>query len=779
MPYTPPSQQSPSTSGRHTPSASQPANASQQSEPLSVQTPRANLPRSNSASYINRHRRTPSITKSISFTASPTDISRPEEETDRDEDNADTPELGSARLSGSVHQSPSPVNDSSKPSGAFMSPPDSRQGSSDDEGSPKKRGRELENLAELQAAIRIIEQHRESSPNRARDEARKAKLAFDMVLPPHAAASDHRLRAQATSPEAPPPLSHEARRISHSRSSTVAGPVPPSDKSPSSAEDSEGEDTSPRRPNMLRKKSGELVKPALRPPTARRRPSSMPGTPTYSKAVHFDHHLENVRHFMQVDKPLAVSAGSSPVETYEDSGEFPFGGDPKGSSFDWELALLNFPADTVDRKLLPVRVEKVYLSADNKLLIGSVSVANIAFHKQVVARFTVDYWKTTSEVVAAYSQDVRRKQVNDGYDRFNFNINLADQVDLENKTMFFCVRYTVDGREFWDNNNSMNFQVEFKKKSKSPSGKSGRPLNSLPRSRPGHTTSAGRPLSMPSSFDDFGNGFDNRYDFSQPPSKIIGDSGNSSSSSVRLKNAKPTEGPIPDTPTRRHQPASQAFGNRYDFGASLSAAIQAANSALGDRSGIKMKNEKASDAGGTPKNAPGLQESSLRSVPGTNSDQDGKIPSQSIKQPTAGASSAQPGSFVQEKQPLQSASYNELLDKYCFYGSGKPTQHSATEEKGTSDQVDAPTAEPSVPSKERPAPRVTPPKAMSSPSPDESQSSSRAESPRRARSLSPARMNSSNAGSNIASPVAFGYPYHNGNSGFPFSETHTPTAIRG
>jgi hypothetical protein len=93
---------------------------------------------------------------------------------------------------------------------------------------------------------------------------------------------------------------------------------------------------------------------------------------------------------------------------------------------------------------MPVRVERVFLSSDNKTLVGSVAVANLAFHKHVVARFTLDYWKTTSEVIAEFNHDIRQPK-REGYDRFNFNIKLADQANLEAKTMFFCVKYVVNG----------------------------------------------------------------------------------------------------------------------------------------------------------------------------------------------------------------------------------------------------------------------------------------------------------------------------------------------
>ena len=149
---------------------------------------------------------------------------------------------------------------------------------------------------------------------------------------------------------------------------------------------------------MVRKKSGELVKSSLKPAAFKRRPSSMPSTPTYpSKAVHFDAHLEHVRHFLQAERPTAVSAGSSPVELYDSESEFPFpheeGYRSRSPPFDWEIALPNFPRDTPERRALPVRVERVVLSTDNKSLIGTVAVANIAFNKWVTARFTFDFWK--------------------------------------------------------------------------------------------------------------------------------------------------------------------------------------------------------------------------------------------------------------------------------------------------------------------------------------------------------------------------------------------------
>jgi hypothetical protein len=183
-------------------------------------------------------------------------------------------------------------------------------------------------------------------------------------------------------------------------------------------------------------------------------------------SVHFDSHLEHVRHFLQVDKPLAVSANSPPNDVGDNDTEFPFSEDESSNSqklsFNWEIILSNFPDETPSRLALPVMLQHLFLSTDNRSLIGIVGVIDLPFHKLVVARFTLDYWKTLSEVVAE-STDMHRKNADD-YDWFQFNILLGDQANLEDKTMFLCIRYSVNGQQYWDNNNSLNFQVDFRKK---------------------------------------------------------------------------------------------------------------------------------------------------------------------------------------------------------------------------------------------------------------------------------------------------------------------------
>ena len=567
---------------------------------------------------------------------------------------------------------------SEKGRGMMISSPDSSQNSSEDEASGTwGRRRDLDNMAELQAAIRIIEQHRGSSPDRGpTEETKSARTTLGLSAP----RVETLVASKPFSPR--PPLSAEARKISHSRSNTDVSAFDsyPRNKfdSPSlSVSDNEFEEVPEAeirdKPALVRKKSGEPVRPALRPSCTRRRPSSMPGTPTYSKAVHFNNDLEQVRHFLQVDRPLAVSAGSSPVEHYESELEFPFNSSDSANQappFDWEIRLTNFPQETAGRSSMPVKVERVYLSSDNKQLLGAIAVRNISFHKLVVARFTLDYWKTTSEVKADFNNDVRRKQFSDGYDRFVFSIRLEDLANLENKTMFFCVRYNVAGQEFWDNNGSMNYQVDFSKKAKPQLGKHGmqgansRPLNALPRSKP----SSPRPRSFPSkASDDFVSSLASPYEFSsfpQPSAQIIGDS------PIRFK--KPAPELVPDAPGRRTTAAGQAFGNRYDFGASLSAAIQAASNALGDRSGIQLKEGAQSAPAKKLKFSPETTIEPVMAAAAPGRKESPQVSPVHLTQdaakinPPGTSDSAKPIALTTEKPSVQSSSYHELLDKYCF-----------------------------------------------------------------------------------------------------------------
>ncbi|KAI3399738.1 hypothetical protein diail_5805 [Diaporthe ilicicola] len=636
MPYTPPSK-SPASSAPTSPESSR--RPSLQASPGGS---RPVLPRS--ASYLTKHRRTPSAVG-----ASHGPINQP------------SPEATVADLKGmlnhSVRQSPPPVTDGqTMPNGAVISPPESST-SSDDDDLPQLRGRRTENLKKLHEAISQIPQHRESSPSKANNVDSGDLLVLPSQTEKLAEGVHHSFSASSLDD-----LAH-ARRTSHNRSMTMpdVGMSKSAEASITNSEEEEDDELLPR-PQMLRKKSGELVRPALRP-ASQRRPSSMPGTPTFSKAVHFDSHLEHVRHFLQVDRPLAVSAGSSPVDNYDSDTEYPFGNEDKHGArsppFEWEMVIHNFPSETPARRSLPVRLERVWLSNDHKFLIGSVVVANLAFQKSVTCRFTLDYWKTTSEVNAEYISELTPRIAEQGHDRFNFSIKLADLANLESKTLYFAIKFTANGQEHWDNNNGPNFQVDFRKKMLPQNGKKGvigasnRPAHSLPRSnRRSNPSTAPRPKSMPVGFDDFGDS--PKVNFDQSIHEYLGETG----PLLRLKSSKSTTSiPSDNLSNRLSAPSGQAFSNRYDFGASLTAAMQAAKDSMGKPDALQMKSQRKNPTLATGNMGRPLSKDQQPAVTNKN---------------TASAKStlpAVPGTGSPGATSIASSSYEEIVNKYCFFGS--------------------------------------------------------------------------------------------------------------
>ncbi|KAJ2897589.1 protein phosphatase regulator [Zalerion maritima] len=650
MPYTPPSARSPASS----PEASR--------RPSLQTTSRPSLPRS--ASYLTRQpRRTNSWSeKSPEQTATDNALlnayhppSTPPNIMSQTTPPGTSEDLQSL-ISGVVRQSPPPVTDGrSMPKGAIISPPDSSNSSSDEAEEPE-RGRTLEKqMVALQEAISQIPQHRSMSPPRTG--------LIDMPLsPPSTTALSSEGMHHCFSTGSLLGLGGGNRRRSHVKSNTEPKIIYSKSLDASLTESEEDSDVDIRKkPVMVRKKSGELVRPALRP-SSRKRPSSMPGTPTFGKNVHFDSCLEQVRHFCDVDRPSAVSAGSSPVDTYDTDDEFPFEASKRSPPCEWELVLSNFPGLTESRKSSSVRMERVWLSADQKSLLGSVIVSNLAFQKIVTCRFTLDYWKTTSEVAAEYSHEVRPRESPIGQDRFTFSIKLADTANLENKTLYFCIRYNVNGQELWDNNNHANFQVDFKKKHLPQNGKRGfqgasfRLANSLPRSNRRGTPPSSRKGSNSGTLDDFRQ--DGKAD-RESIHEVLGEAG--STSGLRLKGVKSTPSIASDNLSKGlGSPSGQAFSNRYDFGASLSAAKQAAkgsspmNSPTIEREveGLYMKPNRRGEAA----NAAKMRMNASTTTP----------TKPSVPQKPSAPNSVVPAPYA---SAIASSSYEEILNKYCFFGS--------------------------------------------------------------------------------------------------------------
>lgn len=621
MPYTPPSHQSPASSRTTSPVMSRSSSFSAESSGTrSPASPRPALPRSvSSTTYLNKQRRGPSVTQQepAGLPQSPVD----------DDSSTGRHIEGVISNNGSIRQSPSPVNNLLIPTGAILSPPDSSENSDGEDISEAPRGRNSfsHTWGALEQAVRSIELKREGSP---------ARNGVSFSEP-------------TTTIHSPTALSATARKISHSRSSTENAIIIPDriiTESPSEeSDDDESDDGLRVKPPLVRKKSGELVKPALRP-SSRRRYSSMPGTPTYSKSVHFNDNGNQTRHFLQVEKPSAISAGSSPVDTYDEETEYPFEGKDNSNKVEWNLRLANFPEETHERKHQPVRVEKVYLSTDTKTLIGTVAVANISFQKHVAARFTLDYWKTTSEVMAEYDNDVRKQNPHDGYDRFTFNIRLSDQANLENKTLLLCVRYNCGGQEHWDSNNGMNYQIDFVKKlaksastsSLSSLRSSSRPSrNTIPRSR--HSPPATRQERSLFGDEDLLSK-NSTYHFGSPE-KLTGDAAAQPQVKLKPRSKRVDLSRVGSAP-------ANGLGGRYDFGASLSAALSTAQDKLGKQSGLLPHTQASSQA------------QAHYFSPRTTSEVKPIVPER-------------PDAITTDRPAIGSQQYKDLVNKFCYVGSNK------------------------------------------------------------------------------------------------------------
>ncbi|KHJ30105.1 putative protein phosphatase regulator [Erysiphe necator] len=621
MPYTSPSSRSPISSSLSSPSSSR-----RSSVHLGISgAVRSDLPRS--ASYLARHRRTGSVQDSIGYNFKHSSY--------KNNSNDEMPYQGNLKIPQNFV-----IDNHQKENDLKVSPSDLNSASCDENESLNLQNNSNRckswNFNHQKTNTARDEQDLQLSPKSKVNQKTKKTAILDNKC------SDTKLNVEI----------REKQNVATTKfyNHSYNQPIISKESPMLSGDDSSSDDDETPKPSMVRKKSGELVRPALRPPIARRRPSSMPGTPTYSKAVHFDSHLEHIRHFLQVDRPLAVSAGSSPVPNYDSDNEFPFGEEYlREPPYEWELVISKFPLETPERLAQAVRVERVFLSNDNKILVGSIIVANLAYKKSVVVRFTLDYWKTTSEVVAEFNQD-SRQPIREGYDRFNFNIKLSDLANLDAKTMFFCVKYSVNGGEYWDNNNYKNFQLDFRKKVKAKAANMTRlSSSSLPHSTRRSTFS--RPKSMPPSFEDYTDEFDRKsqfIDFQNPIEDYLGESrfsrrkGSGSKKSLALDTQLQNIG----------QPNGNAFGNRYDFEASLSAVINASNTPKRDQ---ELITSETSDV-----KTPHIDEqySPLSDKPPVISQTD-----------LSAETSTQ---AIEMKRPsLSSQSYNDLLDKYCFFGSTK------------------------------------------------------------------------------------------------------------
>ncbi|KAL0088099.1 putative phosphatase regulatory subunit-domain-containing protein, partial [Phycomyces blakesleeanus] len=182
--------------------------------------------------------------------------------------------------------------------------------------------------------------------------------------------------------------------------------------------------------------------------------------PTIKKSVRFrDSDLETVRLFLKTEMPSAVHKDSLPPS--------PVPGAPR-----YELKYMNWPSKTIQNQttksntnpgLSPlnnnnIRLENIQLSNSHDKpfgLVGFCRVANLAFQKHVVVRYSLDTWNTYSELEASYREPI--VSTANTWERFSFSIPLDKPKQVQ--TIYIALCYTVNSTEYWDNNTGNNYSL--------------------------------------------------------------------------------------------------------------------------------------------------------------------------------------------------------------------------------------------------------------------------------------------------------------------------------
>jgi protein phosphatase 1 regulatory subunit 3A/B/C/D/E len=100
-----------------------------------------------------------------------------------------------------------------------------------------------------------------------------------------------------------------------------------------------------------------------------------------------------------------------------------------------------------------VSLENVIIKEAESTVVGTVKVKNLSFHKEVFIRASWDSWKSQVDTFCTFSQIVGASGAYVIYDTFSFKLTLPPH----SRHLEFCVCYQADGKEYWDNNQGINY----------------------------------------------------------------------------------------------------------------------------------------------------------------------------------------------------------------------------------------------------------------------------------------------------------------------------------
>lgn len=123
----------------------------------------------------------------------------------------------------------------------------------------------------------------------------------------------------------------------------------------------------------------------------------------------------------------------------------------------WEVMFPQPASDYLDfRARLDTRnvsLENVIVRESEDVVVGTVKVRNLAFHKEVLVRLSSDEWQTHEDVYCTFVNNGSPPAAYVLYDTFSFRLTLPPR----SRRIEFCVCFRCEGEEFWDSNNDKNY----------------------------------------------------------------------------------------------------------------------------------------------------------------------------------------------------------------------------------------------------------------------------------------------------------------------------------
>lgn len=126
----------------------------------------------------------------------------------------------------------------------------------------------------------------------------------------------------------------------------------------------------------------------------------------------------------------------------------------------WEVTFQQPASDYLDfRKRLDtgnVSLENVIVRESEDIVVGTVKVRNIAYHKEVFVRSTSDEWLTHEDAYCTFvnnNSNLSAATAYALYDTFSFRLTLPPR----SFRIEFCVCFRCEGAEYWDSNSGKNY----------------------------------------------------------------------------------------------------------------------------------------------------------------------------------------------------------------------------------------------------------------------------------------------------------------------------------